>query len=165
MIDQSPSTGIYIPHINMNLSDFGAFPLPNLSALSQIYVAPLPLHMRELTETVLALSLANEPQIYASQSSPRSPNLLPNFNTIATMPPKRMTANPVQAPRHRPGKVVEEADSSDSDASEDETSIQSKIPAPPKASTAGGITSNLSKVDLNERRKIAAAKEAARIED
>jgi len=165
VIDQSPSTGIYIPHINMNLSDFGAFPLPNLSASSQIYVAPLPLHMRELTETVLALSLANEPQIYASQSSPRSPNLLPNFNTIATMPPKRMTANPVQAPRHRPGKVVEEADSSDSDASEDETSIQSKIPAPPKASTAGGITSNLSKVDLNERRKIAAAKEAARIEE
>ncbi|KAH6724323.1 micro-fibrillar-associated protein 1 [Leptodontidium sp. MPI-SDFR-AT-0119] len=84
------------------------------------------------------------------------------------MPPKRMTANPVQAPRHRPGKVVEEADSSDSDASDEETSTPSapsKIPAPPKASTAGGITSNLSKVDLNERRKIAAAKEAARIEE
>ncbi|KAL2075461.1 hypothetical protein VTL71DRAFT_404 [Oculimacula yallundae] len=84
------------------------------------------------------------------------------------MPPKRMTANPVQAPRHRPGKVVEEADSSDSDASDDETSTPaapSKISAPPKASTASGITSNLSKVDLNERRKIAAAKEAARIEE
>ncbi|CZT13711.1 hypothetical protein WAI453_008124 [Rhynchosporium graminicola] len=84
------------------------------------------------------------------------------------MPPIRMTANPVQAPRHRPGKVVEEADSSDSDASDDETSTAaapSKISVPPKVSTAGGITSNLSKVDLNERRKIAAAKEAARIEE
>ncbi|KAI9051478.1 hypothetical protein LZ554_004524 [Drepanopeziza brunnea f. sp. 'monogermtubi'] len=81
------------------------------------------------------------------------------------MPPKRMTANPVQGPRHRPGKVVQEADSSDSEASDDDddTPVPSKIPAPPKATTAGGITSNLSKVDLNERRKIAAQKEADRI--
>lgn len=78
-----------------------------------------------------------------------------------------MTANPVQAPRHRPGKVTQEASSdSDSDASDDETpAAPAKIPAPPKASTAGAITSNLSKVDLNQRRKIAAAKEAARVEE
>jgi microfibrillar-associated protein 1 len=80
------------------------------------------------------------------------------------MPPKRMTANPVRAPRYRPGKAVVEQDSSDSESNEEDVSAV-PIPAPPKVTTAGGITSNLSKVDLNERRKISAAKEAARIEE
>ncbi len=89
-------------------------------------------------------------------------------HTYHQMPPKRMTANQVQAPRYRPGKIIaEEASSSESEASEDEaTSRPTKtISAPPKVTTAGGITSNLGKVDLNERRKIAAAKEALRIEE
>lgn len=81
------------------------------------------------------------------------------------MPPKRMTANPVKAPRYRPGKAVPEQDSSDSDASESEVEDTKPIAPPPKVSTAGGITSNLKQVDLNERRKEAAAKEAKRIED
>lgn len=80
------------------------------------------------------------------------------------MPPKRMTANPVKAPRYRPGKAVQEANSSDSD-SDEEVEESKPIAPPPKVSTAGGITSNLSKVDLNERRKEAAAKEAQRIEN
>lgn len=75
-----------------------------------------------------------------------------------------MTANPVRAPRYRPGKGVEEQDSSDSEASDVEVPSQPIAP-PPKVTTAGGITSNLSKVDLNERRKAAAAKEAARLEE
>ena len=76
-----------------------------------------------------------------------------------------MTANPVKAPRYRPGKVVAEQDSSDSDSDSSESPESKPIAPPPKVSTAGGITSNLSKVDLNERRKEAAAKEAKRIED
>ncbi|RDW88615.1 hypothetical protein BP6252_00647 [Coleophoma cylindrospora] len=82
------------------------------------------------------------------------------------MSAKRMTANPIKAPRYRPGKAVaEEESSSESEASDDEAAEKAKpIAPPPKVTTAGGITSNLSKVDLNERRKIAAAKEAARVE-
>ena len=80
------------------------------------------------------------------------------------MSSKRMTANPVRAPRYRPGKAVPEEESSESEASDEEVSSQPIAP-PPKVTTAGGITSNLSKVDLNERRKIAAAKEAARLEE
>ncbi len=77
-----------------------------------------------------------------------------------------MTANPVQAPRYRPGKALaEDASSSSESESESEAQPQKPISAPPKVTTAGGITSNLSKVDLNERRKAAAAKEAARIEE
>ncbi|CAL3966438.1 hypothetical protein PZA11_003094 [Diplocarpon coronariae] len=78
---------------------------------------------------------------------------------------KRMTANPVQAPRHRPGIVVQEADSSDSDASDDERPAPANVSAPPRASVATGMMSDLRKVDLNERRKIAAAKEASRLEE
>jgi microfibrillar-associated protein 1 len=76
-----------------------------------------------------------------------------------------MTANPVKAPRYRPGKAVPEQNSSDSDSDAEEVQESKPIAPPPKASTAGGITSNLSKVDLNSRRKEAAAKEAQRIED
>jgi microfibrillar-associated protein 1 len=77
-----------------------------------------------------------------------------------------MTANPVKAPRYRPGKVTAEEASSDSDASEVEQEPTTQAPSKPttKLTSAGGISSNLSKVDLNERRKIAAAKEAARVE-
>lgn len=80
-----------------------------------------------------------------------------------------MTANPIKAPRYRPGKPLAEEVSSDSEASSEEDvespAPQSKpISAPPKVSTAAGITSNLGKVDLNERRKQAIAKEAARLE-
>jgi microfibrillar-associated protein 1 len=81
------------------------------------------------------------------------------------MPPKRMTANPVKAPRYRPGKAHLE-ESSDSESSDVESSQTSKpITAPPPARSAGAITSNLSKVDLNARRQEAAAKEAKRLED
>lgn len=76
-----------------------------------------------------------------------------------------MTANPVKAPRYRPGKVVQEQDSSDSDSDASEVEESKPIAPPPKVSTAGGINSNLSKVDLNARRAEAAAKEAQRIED
>jgi microfibrillar-associated protein 1 len=81
-----------------------------------------------------------------------------------------MTANPVKAPRYRPGKAVAESESeseSESEASNNDIPTQPSKPiaAPPKVTTAGGITSNLTKVDLNERRKIAAAKEAARVEE
>ncbi|CAG8950224.1 hypothetical protein HYFRA_00008462 [Hymenoscyphus fraxineus] len=79
------------------------------------------------------------------------------------MPPKRMTANPIKAPRYRPGKAIAEDLSSDSDASEDEAAAP--IAPPPKVTTAAGITSNLNKVDLNAIRKQAAAKEAQRIEE
>ncbi|KAH6680492.1 micro-fibrillar-associated protein 1 [Halenospora varia] len=82
------------------------------------------------------------------------------------MPPKRMTANPVKAPRYRPGKALAEEQSSSEDESEDESTPTTKpIAPPPKASTAAGITSNLNKVDLNERRKLAIEKEAKRVEE
>jgi hypothetical protein len=58
------------------------------------------------------------------------------------MPPKRMTANPVKAPRYRPGKAVVEQDSSDSETNEEDVSAV-PIPPPPKVTTAGGITVKL----------------------
>ncbi|RFU30101.1 hypothetical protein B7463_g6256, partial [Scytalidium lignicola] len=81
------------------------------------------------------------------------------------MPPKRMTANPVRVPRYRPGKPLAEEVSSESEESDEETETTSKpIAPPPKATSAAGISSNLAKVDLNERRKAAVAQEAARLE-
>jgi microfibrillar-associated protein 1 len=77
-----------------------------------------------------------------------------------------MTANPVKAPRYRPGKAIaEENSSSESEGSDAEAEAVPQPPSkpPPKFTSAGGISSNLSKVDLNERRKKAAANEAARI--
>jgi microfibrillar-associated protein 1 len=77
-----------------------------------------------------------------------------------------MTANPKAAPRYRPGKAVaEEPSSSESESDGEEAQPTKPIASPPKASTASGIANNLSKVNLNERRKQAAAKEAARIEE
>jgi microfibrillar-associated protein 1 len=82
------------------------------------------------------------------------------------MSSKRMTANPIKAPRYRPGKAVPEENSdSDSDASETQPEVAAHQPArpTPRFNSAAGIASNLSKVDLNERRKQAAAVEAARV--
>ncbi|ELR05615.1 hypothetical protein GMDG_01805 [Pseudogymnoascus destructans 20631-21] len=84
----------------------------------------------------------------------------------------RMTANPAKAPRYRPGKVVEEVESSDSEVEEEEQQQQQqqqeqKIPSgpAPKFTGAGGISSDLKKVDLNERRGEAREKEERRVED
>ncbi|KAF7547088.1 hypothetical protein G7046_g9117 [Stylonectria norvegica] len=80
------------------------------------------------------------------------------------MPPKRMTANPLKAPRHRPGKEPTAESSSDSDASDaDDEPEAPALPPPPKATSAGKISSNLGKVDLNARRKEAEAAETRRV--
>lgn len=79
-----------------------------------------------------------------------------------------MTANPIKAPRYRPGKAVpEEASSSEDEASDGENGVQTQtkpVAPPPKVPSAGSIISNFSKVDLAERRRQGAADEAARIE-
>ena len=86
------------------------------------------------------------------------------------MASKSMTANPVKPARYRPGKAVAEEPSSEEDVSEDEEEQAHETPAapPPKAtsfpSDATKIAGNLKKVDLNERRRQAAAEEAARVE-
>ncbi|KAG9231915.1 splicing factor, Prp19-binding domain-containing protein [Amylocarpus encephaloides] len=80
------------------------------------------------------------------------------------MSSKRMTANPIKAPRYRPGKATAEASSSESNASDSEHETSTPIAPPPKASTAAGIASNLKQVDLNAIRRQAAAQEVARIE-
>ncbi|KAG9246490.1 micro-fibrillar-associated protein 1 [Calycina marina] len=77
------------------------------------------------------------------------------------MSSKRMTANPVKPSRYRPNKIVEEKDSSDSEPGEEEVARSSK--PPPKVPSAKGITTNLSRLDVAERRKIAAAVESARL--
>ena len=85
------------------------------------------------------------------------------------MPPKRMTANPVKPLRYRPGKPIAPEVSSDDDDVDEEDIEQrpsSPPPPPPPASSylrdSSRITSNLNKVDLNERQRQAAADEAAR---
>ncbi|KAL9597724.1 MAG: hypothetical protein Q9179_004162 [Wetmoreana sp. 5 TL-2023] len=90
------------------------------------------------------------------------------------MPPKRMTANPVKPARYRPGKpVAEEHSSEDEYETEEDEQDQNQQPpqtsaAPPKAfsfpADAAKIAKNLRNVDLNERRRQAAAEEAARLE-
>ncbi|KAG4261039.1 hypothetical protein FPRO06_02739 [Fusarium proliferatum] len=80
------------------------------------------------------------------------------------MPPKRMTANPVKPARYRAGKPTGVESDSDSDASENEESNEPALPPPPKATSAGKISSgNLGKVDLNARRKEAEAAEERRL--
>ena len=87
------------------------------------------------------------------------------------MSSKRMTANPLKPSRYRPGKPIAEEPSSDEDyESEQEEQQEQKQTAPlPKAtsfpSDAKTIAGDLKKVDLNERRKQAAAEEAIRVED
>lgn len=90
------------------------------------------------------------------------------------MASKRMTANPIKPARYRPGKPVaeehsssEEEEESSQDEQAEQAAPQTKAP-PPKAtsfpSDATRIASNLKIVDLNERRKQAAAEEALRQE-
>ncbi|KAF5024876.1 hypothetical protein F66182_3034 [Fusarium sp. NRRL 66182] len=80
------------------------------------------------------------------------------------MPPKRMTANPVKPARYRAGKATGVESDSDSDASDNEMPAEPALPPPPKATSAGKISSsNLGKVDLNARRKEAEAAEERRI--
>ena len=86
------------------------------------------------------------------------------------MASKRMTANPVRPARYRPGKPVAEEHSSEEEESEqeEEQAAETRAAPPPKASSfpsdATRIAGNLKKVDLNERRRQAAAEEAARAE-
>lgn len=83
---------------------------------------------------------------------------------------KRMTANPVKAARYRPGKAVpEEPSSEEEDGSGDEEPAQQPHTAPPPKATsfpsdATRIAGNLSRVNLDERRRQAVAEEAKRIE-
>lgn len=90
------------------------------------------------------------------------------------MPPKAMIANPVRPARYRPGKpVAEDHSSEDEYETEEEDDEQNQQPPkpsapPPKATSfptdAAKIAKNLRDVDLNERRRQAAAEEAARLE-
>ena len=83
-----------------------------------------------------------------------------------------MTANPVKPARHRAGKPTGAGDSSDSDSDEasdvgsdvNQKKQASAIAPPPKAASAGKITSNLGKVDLNARRREAETAEKRRLE-
>ncbi|KAG9255435.1 splicing factor, Prp19-binding domain-containing protein [Emericellopsis atlantica] len=81
------------------------------------------------------------------------------------MPPKRMTANPVKPSRHRPGKqTLDSSSDSDSDAASEDGASAAAVPPPPKAASAGRIAGgNLSKVDLEARRREAAKAEGLRI--
>lgn len=84
-----------------------------------------------------------------------------------------MTANPAKPARYRPGKpVAEEHSSEDEYETEEEEQNQIQQPSrpnapPPKASSfptdAAKIANNLRNVDLNARKRQAAAEEAARI--
>ncbi|KAI1092338.1 splicing factor, Prp19-binding domain-containing protein [Rostrohypoxylon terebratum] len=94
------------------------------------------------------------------------------------MPPatksKRMTANPARPTRYRAGKATGVSSSeseSESEASEDEAEQQHqhqqtkrKIAPPPKAPSAGKIISNLSRVNLDERRHQDQEAEIRRVE-
>lgn len=100
--------------------------------------------------------------------SRQGPKPLHTFNHTfgpPTMPPKRMTANPLKPSRHRAGKNTGADSSSDSDGSDaDEApAAAAPIPPPPKAASAGKIISNLGKVDLNARRQEAQVAEAQRV--
>ncbi|CAF9915961.1 MAG: hypothetical protein ALECFALPRED_010400 [Alectoria fallacina] len=86
------------------------------------------------------------------------------------MSSKRMTANPVRPARYRPGKAVAEEPSSDEDTSEveeEQSTPAPRAPAPTASSFPSDTTriaGSLKNVDLNERRRQAAAREAARVE-
>ena len=102
------------------------------------------------------------------------PAFKPPRHTI-TMPPKRMTANPVKPARYRAGKPVGPESSSESESSDGEAEDQQttkkrpqprKIAPPPKAASAGRIISTgggkINYRDEEEARRAAAAK--ARVE-
>lgn len=85
------------------------------------------------------------------------------------MPPNRMTANPVKPTRYRPGKPIAEAPSSDEEdvdaASGDDVDNQTQpVPTASNVTDSARIASSLKNVDLNERRRQAAAQEALRLE-
>ncbi|KAH9910105.1 splicing factor, Prp19-binding domain-containing protein [Xylariomycetidae sp. FL2044] len=74
------------------------------------------------------------------------------------MPPKRMTANPTKPSRYRAGKPTGASSDSDSDAEAsgnevDQSQEVRKIVPPPRVPSAGKIISNLSQVNLTERRR------------
>lgn len=83
-----------------------------------------------------------------------------------TMPAKRMTANHVQAPRHRPGKPLADSDSSEKEESEDDTPSSPTQPddVPSTTTKSTGIASNLCHIDLAERQRKATAGEVVRVE-
>ena len=78
-----------------------------------------------------------------------------------------MTANPVKPARYRPGKPIADVNSSEDENDEDveeEDSNEAASPPPPVSTTEPTrIASDLRKVDLNARRREAAAQEAARL--
>lgn len=87
------------------------------------------------------------------------------------MSSKRMTANPVRPARYRPGKAVATEPSSDeedaSEVEEEQSTPTTRAPAPTASSFPSDTTriaGSLKNVDLNERRRQAAAQEAARVE-
>lgn len=87
------------------------------------------------------------------------------------MSTKRMTANPVKPARYRPGKPVAEEPSfeeEDDFQDEQEQTQQTPLASAPKASSFPSdttrIAASLTKVDLGERKRQAAAEEAARVE-
>ncbi|KAI1377460.1 splicing factor, Prp19-binding domain-containing protein [Hypoxylon crocopeplum] len=84
------------------------------------------------------------------------------------MQSRRMTANPTRPSRYRAGKPTGASSSSESDSEasevEQQQQTQRKIAPPPKVPSAGKIISNLSKVDLNERRKQEQDAERRRVE-
>lgn len=87
-----------------------------------------------------------------------------------------MTANPVKPARYRAGKAIaeepsseEEEEDEDENYEEDDAEAQLAPTAPPPKATsfpseATKISSNLREVDLKERKRQAAVKEAARVE-
>ena len=84
-----------------------------------------------------------------------------------------MTANPIKPARYRPGKAIAESHSSSEEDEDDEdqdhekdNKIQTSAIPPPKATSFPGsestrIVNNLKAVDLNERRRRAAAEQEA----
>ncbi|QDS75854.1 hypothetical protein FKW77_001515 [Venturia effusa] len=92
------------------------------------------------------------------------------------MAPKRMTANPLKAPRHRPGKAVAEVSSGSESDSEEEQPKESAPPKRPppsassfpkqsKPSAATELSSNLKNVNLNAQQRALAARKQAIDED
>ena len=87
------------------------------------------------------------------------------------MSSRKMTANPARPARYRPGKIVAEEPSSDeddeSDVEEEQSAPAARAPAPTASSFPSDTTriaGSLKNVDLNERRRQAAAQEAVRVE-
>ena len=92
-------------------------------------------------------------------------SLLSYLHPNRKMSSKRMTANPIKAPRYRPGKAIAQEDFSsedDNDVPGDDIPKSQFQPRtePKQPATRTGITSDLGNVDLDERRNTVATKEA-----